>query len=341
MTYIRLIPFCFFLVACSTKPQEEQVTIDTEETSVIEGKRAVPKTVSPIINGKVKYVASLNEIIALDTESEIELWRKIIYEISYDENLERDVQDIFIDSIRLADNSVIIRNESNNWYFLELDSKKVYPNYSEIQNLKHQGYALSFIDSYETEFQHYKNSDSIHKQLIKEQCLEQNLLSETSTHELNLKLSNGQFFTLKKNISDEQFYGYSFQYFDPITNLYVIWENWLEAGHPIAVNANSGKVIEVFGKTFSTNLNETLTANFANDLGSGWTPNGVQLLNIRSNEIDKLFEFDPIELLNENLGPVDLVWKNDSTVIIQFIKEKPDGTSSSIYKQMHFEEQKN
>lgn len=47
------------------------------------------------------------------------------------------------------------------------------------------------------------------------------------------------------------------------------------SGKPIVINTNNGEILRVFEKTFSTNRNKTLTVKFADDLGSGWTPNGL------------------------------------------------------------------
>ncbi|BCY28779.1 hypothetical protein [Flavobacterium okayamense] len=337
MNCIKLIPICLIIFGCSESKQKQPLKVEGAETLVSNQKRLPPKSVSPVIVDKIKYVSSLNEIIAIDIESQKELWRKEIYEISYDESLERDVQDIFIDSIMLFNNSLVIRNESNELYFLGLDLKKIYPNHTEIEKHEHQGYDLYFSESYKTEFEYFKSLDSHTEQLNKSECIERELLSELSNQSLDLKLNNGQFHNLRKPIEDEQFYGYSFEHFDPTTNLYVVWENWLEAGHPIAIDARNGNELVLFGKNFSTNLSASSTVNFAIDLGAGWTPNGIQFLNIDEGQIKKLFEFDPIDLLSKNWGPLDVAWKNDSTVIIHFT----DAKSSSIYMQMKFKNQTN
>ena len=49
----------------------------------------------------------MNEIIATDTLTKNILWTKEIYPVVYEENLERDVQDIYIDSIVPQDNLIM------------------------------------------------------------------------------------------------------------------------------------------------------------------------------------------------------------------------------------------
>jgi hypothetical protein len=67
----------------------------------------------------------MNEIIATDTLSQNILWKKEIYKVIYDEKMERDVQDVFIDSISLKDNLMIIRNENTEFYSLNIKTKEV------------------------------------------------------------------------------------------------------------------------------------------------------------------------------------------------------------------------
>ena len=341
MNYLKIIPFFCLLIACNSKDgeekkQEKYQNSTKDNTAVAEGKRAPAKKLAPIIIGKLKYLADGNEIIAFNLENDTEIWRKTIYTIKYDSYLERDVQDVFIDSLVLKDSSLIIRNESNNWYFLDLINDKIYPDTKSQKQIKNNGNILTIGESYKLEFEHYqKNLNQINRK-NKAQCLTDNLLIEISEHELKLKLTNNDFFTLRKAKEDKQFFGYEFKYFDPTTNLYILWENWLEAGHPIAVNAHNGEVTAVTGINFVHYQNGEFTANYADDLGSGWTPNGIQILQLKDETVTNILEFNPVNDLKENWGPTNLAWKNDSTLIVEFFKDGANGNISQFYKTLKF-----
>jgi len=52
-------------------------------------------------------------------------WRRQIYVIKYQSGLERDIQDIFITNLRLTENQLIVSNESNSEYSLDLNTLEV------------------------------------------------------------------------------------------------------------------------------------------------------------------------------------------------------------------------
>jgi len=145
------------------------------------------------------------------------------------------------------------------------------------KTIQHQGYQLTIGESSQTEFDNLEQSNTSTLMTEKE-CVNNKQIIIKSPKEIDLKLSNDIYFTLKKEKVDEQFFGYTFKYFDDSRNIYVLWENWLEAGHPIMVNGTTGKITPIFGETFATNKNQTLTANVAADIGAGWTPNAYKYL---------------------------------------------------------------
>jgi hypothetical protein len=197
------------------------------------------------------------------------------------------------------------------------------------------GYELTIGESTKAEFENI-DTDSITHLLKEVECIEDKLINIKSLHEVDLKLSNGDYFTLKKDIKDEQFFGYTFIHYDDKLNIYVLWENWLEAGHPIMVNAKSGKVTIIYGRLFRSNTNQTLTANIGKDIDSGWTPNGIQVFEKINNTYVQLFEFDPARVLNEKWGPVDFKWKNDKTIYVECVTDEHKGGDLTLYKVVRF-----
>lgn len=211
----------------------------------------------------------------------------------------------------------------------------IIPAVIEGKTIQHNGYKLIIGESSKTEFE-YADLGSPSNLLSEAQCVHNLRISITTEFEFDLKLSDNTYFTLKKDELDEQFFGYTFKHYDENLNIYVLWENWLEAGHPIMVNGTSGKITAIFGETFVTNKDQSMTANVAADIGAGWTPNGIQVFEIKNDTYIQLFEFDPALVLNENWGPVDLKWKNDNTIIMECITRDGNGGYLTLYKVIQF-----
>jgi hypothetical protein len=93
-----------------------------------EAKRAVPSKVLPLTVGNIEYSAphrngshkQMGFIEARDLKSGGLIWSRQIYAVKYDLELEGDVQDIFIKSIAVQGNNLIITNERNSEYQLNL-----------------------------------------------------------------------------------------------------------------------------------------------------------------------------------------------------------------------------
>ena len=95
-------------------------------------KRAVPSKVTPVQVGSIEYSAphgklqnQMGCIEARKVGSGELLWRRQIYVVKYDPDLEGDVQDIFIKSIAVQGNNLIITNERNSEYQLNLKTLHV------------------------------------------------------------------------------------------------------------------------------------------------------------------------------------------------------------------------
>ena len=93
-------------------------------------KRMDPKPVTPVVHKGVKYVALLEhgregKIEARDEKSGKKLWDAVIYTVKIDPNLEEDVQWVFITALEIKDNRLLVTNEKNDQYTLDLKTKTV------------------------------------------------------------------------------------------------------------------------------------------------------------------------------------------------------------------------
>ena len=91
-------------------------------------KRAAPKPVPPVVVDSVEYSAPfevMGFLVATDTRSHRELWRKRIYAVHVNPLLERDVQDVFITSLVVERGALLISNERGELFTLDLATRKV------------------------------------------------------------------------------------------------------------------------------------------------------------------------------------------------------------------------
>jgi hypothetical protein len=92
-------------------------------------KRPAPKDVPPVIAGDIKYTAPPRNgggyVEARDVRSGKLLWELRVYEIKVDQDLERDVQDIFITSLKVADGKLQVVNEKGDKFVVDLSKRKV------------------------------------------------------------------------------------------------------------------------------------------------------------------------------------------------------------------------
>ena len=102
-------------------------------TLLAEAKRGAPAEVLPVTVGDIKYSAlhrngthkQMGFIEARELKGGKLIWSRQIYAVKYDPDLERDVQDVFIKSITVQGNHLIITNERNSKYQLDLNSLEV------------------------------------------------------------------------------------------------------------------------------------------------------------------------------------------------------------------------
>ncbi len=96
--------------------------------STVHAKRAVPAKVPPVTVGQIEYRAPTSQmgcVEAWDTESNEMIWRRQIYVVKYTVGLERDVQEVFITTLRFKDKTLVVTNERESEYELDLDTLQV------------------------------------------------------------------------------------------------------------------------------------------------------------------------------------------------------------------------
>ena len=101
-------------------------------------KRVGPPTVKSVTIGEVRYKAihwgrkrgfgqNGGYIAAVDPGSREELWTLKVYDVSYDNRREEDVQDVFIQSMKADGRHLIVKDEDDRRYSVNVDSKVVTP----------------------------------------------------------------------------------------------------------------------------------------------------------------------------------------------------------------------
>ena len=94
-------------------------------TSIVWAKRVEPAKVVPITSGQIEYRAPHKQmgcVEAWDTKRKGIIWRRQIYVVKYSLSLERDVQDVYITKTELKGNNLIVKNERESEYVLNLDT---------------------------------------------------------------------------------------------------------------------------------------------------------------------------------------------------------------------------
>lgn len=96
--------------------------------ATVHAKRRAPANVPPVNVGKIEYRAPTSQmgcVEAWDTESKKMIWRRQIYVVKYQVELERDVQDVFITILGLKGKNLVVNNERKSKYELDLDTLQV------------------------------------------------------------------------------------------------------------------------------------------------------------------------------------------------------------------------
>ena len=93
-------------------------------------KRAGPKPVAPVVHNGVKYVAPnesgrQGKVEARNEETGEKLWDVVVYTVKIDPNLEEDIQWVFITGLAVRGNALLVTNEKNEHFTVDLKTKKV------------------------------------------------------------------------------------------------------------------------------------------------------------------------------------------------------------------------
>lgn len=102
----------------------------------VQAKRSGPKDVPPVTVEGVKYSVphwgkaigkpqNGGYIQANNVETGKLLWELRVYEIKYDPNLEGDVQDVFITSLKLTDGNLEVGNERGDTFVVDISKRAV------------------------------------------------------------------------------------------------------------------------------------------------------------------------------------------------------------------------
>lgn len=96
--------------------------------AVAHAKRSAPAPVAPVTVGGVEYrvVADhLGCVDARDVKTGQTIWFRQIYVVRFDPDLERDVQDVHISSLKVKDNVLLVSSERGGEYQLDLKTLEV------------------------------------------------------------------------------------------------------------------------------------------------------------------------------------------------------------------------
>jgi hypothetical protein len=93
----------------------------------IQAKRVAPKKVQSIVHNNIEYSvdhSNIGSILIKDKSSNMTKNLKI-YTIEYNKDLEKDVQDIFIKNLKISNNYLLITNESNKVFSMDLSTHQI------------------------------------------------------------------------------------------------------------------------------------------------------------------------------------------------------------------------
>jgi len=101
-------------------------------------KRGAPPEAAPVVANGIRYQAAHDRyaanniptglrayVEAWDVKSKKLLWKVKVYEIVYDQNLETDVQDIYLESLKLDGKRLIATTERKKAYRVDIERHKV------------------------------------------------------------------------------------------------------------------------------------------------------------------------------------------------------------------------
>ena len=96
--------------------------------SPVMAKRMAPREVEPVTYQGIKYVANharMGFVEAREVKTGKKLWEQQLYQVQIDPRRERDVQDVFITDLKIKNKNLIIKNETQGIYELDLQTRKI------------------------------------------------------------------------------------------------------------------------------------------------------------------------------------------------------------------------
>ncbi len=95
-------------------------------------KRGAPAKVEPVVHQGVRYTVPNDDgrrayIVASDAETNKKLWDLTVFENRLDPKLEGDVQHVYIKTLKLRDDALLVTSEAGKAYRVDLKTKKVTP----------------------------------------------------------------------------------------------------------------------------------------------------------------------------------------------------------------------
>ena len=119
-------------------------------TNPVLAKRLTPSPVEDAVFNQIRYsvtstIEEMGYVKAWDVQNNKLLWNKKIYEITYDNSLERDVQDAYITNLRVEDNKLLVKNEGGNVYKVDLKTGNVISQTSSSENIQLTQIALKLL----------------------------------------------------------------------------------------------------------------------------------------------------------------------------------------------------
>jgi hypothetical protein len=131
-------PVCVFYHSCPMNSKLLLLPVALLGLGVVDAfaKRQAPKDVPPITFQGVKYSAphwgltkgkeqngGYIEAVSFDTGKL--LWDLRVYEVKYDSGLERDIQDVFITSLKLVDGNLEVLSEAGDKFVVDVAQRRV------------------------------------------------------------------------------------------------------------------------------------------------------------------------------------------------------------------------
>lgn len=147
---------------------------------------------------------------------------------------------------------------------------------------------------------------------------------------LFLKCDNGKTVKLKNNVTDgDDLTAFNFKYIDKEINAYVVFCYYYESYAVWLINKHSADtLITISYPVVSPDKKQFVCANI--DLEAGFTCNGLQLFKNENN----VYVLNGLRELTD-WGPEKVMWKNDTTLIINGSKMDGKGGYTSFYKALY------